>query len=87
VRTTINIDDKLLRSLKAEAERSGTSLTQFVNRVLEIGLMKMSPPSDVAPRPLPTFSMGDASFPLDKALRFASDLEDEEIVRKLDLRK
>lgn len=87
MRTTLNIDDKLLRSLKAEAERTGTSLTQFVNRVLEIGLTKIAPPPQAAPLPLPTFSMGEASFPLDKALRFASDLEDEETVRKLDLRK
>lgn len=34
-----------------------------------------------------TFDMGPSAFPLDKALRLASELEDEELIRKLALRK
>jgi hypothetical protein len=35
----------------------------------------------------PTFEMGPPRLPLDKALRLASDLEDDELVRKLAARK
>jgi len=34
-----------------------------------------------------TFAMGKPAVPIDKALRLAAELEDEEIIRKLALRK
>ena len=34
-----------------------------------------------------TYDMGRSSVPIDKALRLAADLEDEQLIRKLDLRK
>lgn len=39
------------------------------------------------PRRTRTFDMGPSAFPLDKALRLASELEDEELIRKLAVRK
>jgi hypothetical protein len=35
----------------------------------------------------PTFDLGEPAVPFDSALRLAADLEDEEIMRKLALRK
>lgn len=35
----------------------------------------------------PTFDMGRPTVPIDKALRLAADLEDEELIRKLAVRK
>lgn len=35
----------------------------------------------------PTFDLGPPEVPLEKALRLAGELEDEELVRKLALRK
>lgn len=86
MRTTLNINDKLLRHLKAEAQRAGVSLTQLANQALELGLQRLAPPVEESYE-LTTFSMGQASFAIDKALSLASSLEDEEVVRKLDMRK
>lgn len=86
MRTTLNIDDTLLSRLQAIAREEGISLTAAANRALELGLARLSPAARVAYDP-PTFNMGQASFNLDKALQFAADLEDEEIVRKLQMRK
>lgn len=87
MRTTINIRSGLLERLKIEARREGVSLTEFVNRVLEAGLEKLSPRPSIPSWTLPSYSMGDPCFNPDKALRYAADLEDDETLRKLHLRK
>jgi hypothetical protein len=87
MRTTINIRDHLLQRLKLEAERSGASLTEWVNRAIEKGLERLSPQADVPTYRCLTFSMGQPNFDPDKALRYAADLEDDETLRKLHLRK
>ena len=90
MRTTLNIDDRVLRRLKREAERSGVSLTEMVNRTLELGVERLHPEAREAPYRCPTFSMGvpaSGALDLDKALDFAAFLEDEETLRKLRLRK
>ena len=83
----MNIRDNLLQRLKLEAERSGTSLTEWVNRAIEKGLERLSPKADAPTFKCLTFSMGQPSFDPDKALRYAADLEDDETLRKLHLRK
>jgi hypothetical protein len=40
-----------------------------------------------APFRTQTFDLGPPALPIDKALRLAADLEDEELIRKLALRK
>ena len=87
MRTTMNIRDALLSRLKLAAQRSGVSLTDIVNQTLEVGLDKLSPLTAAPPYQFPTFSLGEPNFNLDKALRFAVELEDEETLRKLQLRK
>ncbi len=69
---------KLMRS-------RGLSFKQAVNQAIRAGLS----PSRPSPRfRTPTFPMGfDPSVPLDRALRLAAELEDEELVRKLTARK
>lgn len=87
MRTTLNIDERILRHMKSEAEKAGISLTELANRALELGLQRLAPvPERESPSPL-TFSLGQARFNIDKALEFAAELEDQELVRKLDLRK
>lgn len=87
MRTTVNIRDGLLHRLKLEAERSGVSLTDLVNRTLEVGLERICPPPVGVPYTCPVYSMGEPAFDVDKALRQATDLEDAETLRKLHLRK
>jgi hypothetical protein len=86
MRTTVDIDDDLLEKLKSEAGRSRSSLRATVNRVLR-AWVECFRPEKVGYR-TPTFSMG---FPplasTDKALQLAAALDDDEVARKLELRK
>ena len=88
MRTTINIEDELLERMRDLAKRRQVSFRALLSRVLRLGLERLDPRSDAEPYSTPTFSMG---FPphldLDKAIAIASDIEDEETVRKLQVRK
>lgn len=87
MRTTLRIDDDLLERLKARADREKLSLTRLVNRVIRAGL---ATPDGVEDKPVhaeKTFEMGEPGFDLTKAGYLAAVVEDEEIIRKLSLRK
>jgi hypothetical protein len=87
MRTTLTIDDDLMRELKEVAHREGVPLKLVVNRALRLGLAGAAKPKRRRYR-CPTYSMGPARIPsLDKAMAVAAALEDEEIARKLELRK
>jgi hypothetical protein len=59
----------------------------MVNRALRAGLASLERPPDREPYRTPTASMGSPAMGLDKALRLAGELEDEEVARKVELRK
>ena len=87
MRTTLTIDDKIALALKERAYESGKSFKQVVNETLRAGLENGKPKKRrYRVRPV---SMGQArhGIELDKANRVAADLEDDELVRKLELRK
>jgi hypothetical protein len=86
MRTTVDIDVHLLRRLRIEAGRRSLPFKQLLNRVIQLGL-DAEAKSD--PYFCPTFSMGEAlpSMNLDKALRLAGELEDEEAAREIERRK
>lgn len=84
MRTTLTIDDALLRQLRQKALDTGKPFKQVVNDALRAGLETSS--KTARPRYVcPTFSMGQPRWPvnLDKALALAAELEDREIVAKL----
>jgi hypothetical protein len=88
MRTTLRIEDRLLQELKALAQREHIPLTGMVNRVLQAGLRALR--EDQAPREPyhdQPCDLGRPRLPLDKALKIAAEMEDEEILRKLELRK
>ncbi len=88
MRTTLTIDDQLMMELKERAHRQGVSLKQVVNQTLRRGLDADIHSSKRKPFRARTFAMGQPLMPdLDKCLAIASGLEDEEIARKLSLRK
>ena len=88
MRTTINIEDSTLQILRTEAERSGMSLTAVVNKALKYGLDRLHPRSDREPFKARTFPMGTPpGFDLVKALQLSTQLEDEEVIRKIQQRK
>lgn len=86
MRTTVHIENYLLKRLRAEAHRRGVSFKEFLNRVLHRGLQER-PAKGATPYRCPTFALGTPLRPLDKALALADALEDEEVARELTLRK
>jgi hypothetical protein len=86
MRTTITLDPDLASKLRALAKERDISFKEAVNSVLRAGLG-----ADVAgARPYRLRARRMRLRPgidLDRALHLASALEDEETVRKLELRK
>jgi hypothetical protein len=88
MRTTLTLDDRLAKALKALAHRTGKPFKQVVNETLQKGLVAAETPK---PRPyrLTPVALGGPmpGVNIDKALRLSAALEDDEIARELDLRK
>jgi hypothetical protein len=83
MRTTVRIDDDLLRDLKRRAQSEKTSLTKIVNETIRHGLnvsRRKTPKKKFRQR---TFSMGPPRVDITKALQLAGQLEDKEILAKL----
>lgn len=84
MRTTLAIDDALLRQLRQKALDSGKPFKQVVNETLRAGLDR-STSSARAPYRCPTFSIGALApgVDLSKATLLAAQLEDEALIDKL----
>ncbi len=89
MRTTLRIDDDLLRQLKDQAHREGVRLTELVNRLIRRGLdlSRRSNRDQVEAYREKTYAMGQPAVNLDKALDLAAELEDAETLDKLTRRK
>lgn len=88
MRTTVRIDDDVLRQLKSLAGARDESLASVLNRCLRLGLQQFNQPA--APREPyreVVVSMGQPRVDLTSALSLAAQLEDEETVEKLQRRK
>jgi plasmid stability protein len=88
MRTTLTLDDTLVKELKRRAAEEGRPFKEIVNQALAHGL---APQSSPPPQPFRqrTHSLGGVQEGVDltKALQLAAVLEDEEWARKLRLRK
>lgn len=88
VRTTLTLDDDVADELRTLSHRTRRSFKDVVNETIRTGLARRR---QARPRRyrLEPASLGGvrAGFNLDKALRLADWLEDEEIARKLEVRK
>jgi hypothetical protein len=88
MRTTLRIDDDLMRELRDRSHKEKVSLSQLVNRLLRRGLAAAGHPAKSQTRYRETtFSLGKPAVSLDKSLALAAALEDEEIVEKMARRK
>ena len=88
MRSTVRIDDDLMTALRTRAQAERLSLTRMLNRVLRAGLAASGHPAGEHERyEEATVRMGRPRVEIDKALALATDLEDEEILRKVSLRK
>lgn len=88
MRTTLTIEDRIARTLKEIAHRSGKPFKEVVNQTLRAGLAAEPDRRPKRYRLRPA-SLGKVlhEVSLDKALAMADAIEDDEITRKLDLRK
>jgi len=86
MRTTLTLEPDLAARLRSLATERGVSFKEIVNATLRRGLT--DPAAEPEPYRVPTYPMGvRAGVDLDKALQLAGELEDAELVRKLELRK
>ena len=87
MRTTIDLDPDVDARLRDLSHRRGVPLRQVINEALRAATHPDSG-SERAPYTLPTRRLGiRAAVDVDKALALADRLEDQEIARKLELRK
>lgn len=86
MRTTVTLDPDVAAKLKQTARERGIPFKTALNDAVRAGLSKGS--RSARPYRVPTRPMGvRPGVDLDRALSLASELEDAEIVRKLELRK
>ena len=84
MRTTVTLEpdtDAIVRRLMRER---GLSFKRALNEAIRAGLPKRGPARMFHTQ---TADMGPPATPIDKALRLAAQLEDDELIRKLALRK
>lgn len=86
MRTTVTLDEDVAARLQRVARERGLSFKEAINAVLRAGLGREV--GDARRYRVPARPMGlRAGIDLDKALAAAHASEDEEIIRKLELRK
>jgi hypothetical protein len=85
MRTTVTLDPDVAARLKEFARARGVSFKEALNSAVRAGL---AAGRAAQPYRTPSRALGlRAGLDLDKALRLADDIEDAEIMRKLELRK
>jgi len=87
MRTTITIDDDLMLALKKRSVEKGLTLKEMINRTLRSGFQVEDRAEPAERYECPEYSMGKSYFNLDKALSVADSLENEELIRKVRLKK
>ncbi|MGB5551857.1 MAG: hypothetical protein WBO74_15340 [Thermoanaerobaculia bacterium] len=88
MRTTVRIEDDLLLQLKDKAVRESSSLTRVFNQTLRAGLRAEHDTKKPRRRyHEKTHSLGVPRVDLTKALSLSTQLEDDEALRKVQLRK
>jgi hypothetical protein len=88
MRTTLRIDDDVMRELRRRAQEEHLSLGSLVSRLLRRAL-EAGPTKRRGGRRHreKVFSMGRPHLDLDKALALAASLEDQASVEKMAMRK
>jgi len=82
MRTTVTLDPDVEALVKRLMRERGLSFKQAVNAAIRAGATGSRKRYRMR-----TFDMGEPLVDLTKALRLAGELEDEELVRRLDARK
>ena len=85
MRTTITLDPDVEAKLKNFMKERGISFKEAVNYAVRQGIGGRG--KNRKPFRQKTFSMGVSVVPLRKAMQLAADMEDDEVVRDLSVRK
>jgi hypothetical protein len=86
LRTTVTLDADVAEQLREMSRRRNISFKSAINTAVREGLAAER--GEITPYEVPTQPMGwRPGVDLTHALRFAAELEDEEIIRKMALRK
>ncbi|MGH2758389.1 MAG: antitoxin [Vicinamibacterales bacterium] len=85
MRTTVTLDPDVAAKVQAVARERGIGFKEALNSLLRVGLAEGRSPTPFTVHARPMGLRG--GIDLDRALQLASDLEDAETLRKLDLRK
>ncbi len=83
MRSTITLEPDVRTLVERRMRERGESFKTVVNEALRAGLAG----GLTRQTPMPTFDMGEPTVDLDKALALAGAMEDEELVRRLQLRR
>ena len=85
MRTTVTLDDDVAARIERLQRERGISFKAALNATLRAGLDGARIAGDYR---LPTYAMGvRPGIDLDRALQLDAAIEDEEVVRRLELRK
>jgi type II secretory pathway component PulF len=85
MRTTVTLEPDAEALIRKAMRERGLTFKQALNEAIRAGLAPETPSVAFRTR---TFSMGfNPAVPLDKALRLAAELEDEELLRRLTTHK
>ena len=82
----MTISDDLMAELRDMAHRRRLPMRRLIDQALRAGLRSLGS-RRTRRLACPTFSMGTPAIDLSKAGAFATRLEDEEVLRKIELRK
>lgn len=84
MRTTVTLEPDTEAIIRRAMRERGLTFKEAVNEAIRAGA---ATPGRRRAFRTPTFDMGRPAVPLDKALRLAGELEDEELLRELAARR
>jgi hypothetical protein len=84
MRTTITLTPDADALVRRVMRQRGLSFKEAVNAAIVDGLASTPVRATIS---TPTFDLGGARIPLDRAIALAADLEDEQLLRKRELGK
>ncbi len=81
MRTTVTLEDDTEQIIRVRMKQRRVSFKQALNDLIREGHIDTAPPREFRTR---TASMGVPAVNLDKALAIAGELEDDELVRRME---
>ena len=84
MRTTVSLEPDTNAAVRRLMRERGLTFKEALNEAIRAGMARRRSTPPFRTR---TADMGRPQIPLDRALRLAADLEDDELMRKLALRK